>query len=470
MNAGEISDSAHRRACDFIENEGQFHLGFLPTEQSNPITATLEEDFKRSTLAGVQCLQRADRQIPIALRHSFASRQFRSLVDDIVASVTSEKGRIVFSGCGATGRLSILLESMWRDFFHRRAAELTDEERRLADRSASIMTGGDFALIRSVEFFEDFAEGGRRQAEALRIGEGDTFVAITEGGETSSVLGTLAFAAEHGAKCYLVFNNPADLLRARLVRSRAAIGLGQARCNDQLKNNGLVQPPTVRKLATGKYELIAGERRLRAAQIAGWTKIRVTLVEADDQTAAVMTTTENLQREDLNPIEEAVSYKTLQDKFNLTQQEVAEKVGKGRATVANATRLLELPEEVKQLLSASLLSVGHAKVLLSVDDEKERVLLARDCVNEQLTVRALEKKVARIHSPVEVRQKGEPDLPDSYVRNLSEKMKRHLGCAVRVTSGVTHQNGRHTKGVVEIDFFNNDDLDRIIRMLGVSVD
>ena len=223
MNAGEISDSAHRRACDFIENEGQFHLGFLPTEQSNPITATLEEDFKRSTLAGVQCLQRADRQIPIALRHSFASRQFRSLVDDIVASVTSEKGRIVFSGCGATGRLSILLESMWRDFFHRRAAELTDEERRLADRSASIMTGGDFALIRSVEFFEDFAEGGRRQAEALRIGEGDTFVAITEGGETSSVLGTLAFAAEHGAKCYLVFNNPADLLRARLVRSRAAI-------------------------------------------------------------------------------------------------------------------------------------------------------------------------------------------------------------------------------------------------------
>ena len=239
---------------------------------------------------------------------------------------------------------------------------------------------------------------------------------------------------------------------------------------ESLKNNGLVQPPTVRKLATGKYELIAGERRLRAAQLAGWTKIRVTLVEADDQTAAIMTTTENLQREDLNPIEEAVSYKTLQDKFNLTQQEVAEKVGKGRATVANATRLLELPEEVKQLVSSSLLTVGHAKVLLSVDDEKERVLLARDCVNGQLTVRALEKKVVRIHSPVEVRQKGVPDIPDGYVRNLSDKMKRHLGCPVRITSGVTHQNGKHTKGVVEIDFFNNDDLDRIIRMLGVSVD
>lgn len=239
---------------------------------------------------------------------------------------------------------------------------------------------------------------------------------------------------------------------------------------ESLKNNGLVQPPTVRRNAQGRYELIAGERRLRAAQLAGWAKIRVTLVEADDQTAAVMTTTENLQREDLNPIEEAVSYRTLQDKFNLTQAEVAEKVGKGRATVANATRLLELPEEVKQLVATQLLSVGHAKVLLSVEDEKERVLLARDCVNDQLTVRALEKKVARLHAPVVAKEQGVPDLPEHYVRNLVDKMKKHLGCAVRVTPGISHANGRHTKGVVEIDFFDNDELDRIIRMIGVSVD
>lgn len=239
---------------------------------------------------------------------------------------------------------------------------------------------------------------------------------------------------------------------------------------DSLKNNGLVQPPTVRRNSAGRYELIAGERRIRAAQLIGWTKIRVTLVEADDQTAAIMTTTENLQREDLNPIEEAVSYRTLQDTFNLTQAEVAEKVGKGRATVANATRLLELPDEVKQLVATQLLSVGHAKVLLSVNDEKERVLLARDCVNDQLTVRALEKKVQRLLSPVIDRPKGVPDLPDNYVRNLSDRMKKHLGCAVRVTSGVTHPNGKHTKGVVEIDFFDNDDLDRIIKMLGVVVE
>ena len=239
---------------------------------------------------------------------------------------------------------------------------------------------------------------------------------------------------------------------------------------ESLKNNGLVQPPTVRRNAAGKYELIAGERRLRAAQLAGWRKIPVLVKEVDEETAAVMTTTENLQREDLNPIEEAVSYKTLQDRFNLTQAEVAERVGKGRATVANATRLLELPDEVKTLISNGLISVGHAKVLLSVDDEKDRVLLARDCVNEQLTVRSLEKKVLRLHQPVEERPRGTPDLPEAYVRHLVDRMKKHLGCAVRLTPGAVHPNGRHTKGVLEIDFLSNDDLDRIISMIGVSVE
>ena len=233
MDKIEISETARAKARDFIDNEKQFQLGFLPTEQSNPITATLEEDFKRSTLAGVQCLQRGDRQMPIVMRHVFASPEFRALVDAMIETLTapnsqlptpnSQLPRIIFSGCGATGRLSILLESMWRDFFHRRAAELTAEELKLADRSASIMTGGDFALIRSVEFFEDYAEGGRRQAEALGVGEGDTFGAITEGGETSSVLGTLKYAAEQGARCFLVFNNPACLLRSHLDRCREAI-------------------------------------------------------------------------------------------------------------------------------------------------------------------------------------------------------------------------------------------------------
>lgn len=239
---------------------------------------------------------------------------------------------------------------------------------------------------------------------------------------------------------------------------------------ESLKNSGLVQPPTVRKNANGKYELIAGERRLRAALLAGWKKIRVTLIEADDLTAAAMTTTENLQREDLNPIEEAISYKTLQDSFNLTQQDVAEKVGKARATVANALRLLELPDEVKSMLESKLISVGHAKILLSLDDEKTRTLFARDCVNDQLTVLALQRKVDRFKSPVPDTPRGVPDLTASYVRNLQDAMRRFLGCAVRVRSGITHANGRHVKGMVEIDFYDNDDLDRIIRMMGVKVE
>lgn len=239
---------------------------------------------------------------------------------------------------------------------------------------------------------------------------------------------------------------------------------------ESIKNSGLVQPPTVRKNSAGKYELIAGERRLRAAQLIGWKKIRVTLVEADDLTAASMTATENINRENLNPIEEASSYKMLQEKFNLTQAEVAEKVGKGRATVANSVRLLELPDEVKALVQDQLLSVGHAKVLLSVDSEKDRILLARDVVNDQLTVRALEKKIARLNAPPQVKDRGTPDLPESYVKMLTDRMKRHLGCAVRVTSGVTLPSGKHTKGVLEIDFFDNNDLDRIIRMVGVTVE
>ena len=221
--AFECSEAVKARARDFIDNEKQFHLGFLPTEQSNPITATLEEDFKRSLLAGVQCLQRGDRQIPITMRHVFAGERFEKLVTSMEKTLKAPKGRIIFSGCGATGRLSILLESMWRDFFFRRAAELSPDERTLADRSASIMTGGDFALIKSVESFEDSMAGGERQAAALNVGEGDTFVAITEGGETSSVLGTLRYAAAHGATCFLVFNNPADLLRRHLDRCREAI-------------------------------------------------------------------------------------------------------------------------------------------------------------------------------------------------------------------------------------------------------
>ena len=239
---------------------------------------------------------------------------------------------------------------------------------------------------------------------------------------------------------------------------------------DSMKNSGLVQPPVVRKNPAGRWELISGERRLRAAQLLGWRTIQVVVRNVDDLTAATMTATENLNREDLNPIEEAESYRALQEKFGLSQQEVADRVGRGRATVANATRLLELPDEVRELVSKGLLSAGHAKVVLSVEGEKERILLARDCVNSRLSVRALEKRALKRTGGEVPKPRGRPDLPDSYVKSLSDAMRRHLGCAVRITSGLVLPNGKHTKGLVEIDFFDNDDLDRILKMIGVEVE
>ena len=169
--------------------------------------------------------------------------------------------------------------------------------------------------------------------------------------------------------------------------------------SDSIRSNGIVQPPVVRRRPDGKYELIAGERRTRAAIMAGLKKIPVVLANADDRKAAEWGVIENIQRKDLNIIEEAEGYRLLKDQFGITQEDVAERVGKSRPAIANALRLLELPDEVKQLLSRNLLSAGHAKVLLSVEGERDRTLLARECTERSLTVRDLEKRVARMKKP-----------------------------------------------------------------------
>lgn len=239
---------------------------------------------------------------------------------------------------------------------------------------------------------------------------------------------------------------------------------------DSIRANGIVQPPVVRRLPNGKYQLIAGERRTRAAIQAGLKKIPVVLVDASDRKAAEMGVVENIQRKDLNAIEEAEGYRLLKDQFGITQEDVAERVGKSRSAIANSLRILELPDEVKQLLARGLLSSGHAKVLLSVEGERDRTLLARECVERSLTVRDLEKRVKRLTQPVVEPKKGVPDLPESYVRSLVEELHRHLGCAVRLSSGMKHANGKHTKGVLEIDFQSNDDLDRVLNLMGVKLD
>ncbi|MDD2455038.1 MAG: ParB/RepB/Spo0J family partition protein [Kiritimatiellae bacterium] len=242
---------------------------------------------------------------------------------------------------------------------------------------------------------------------------------------------------------------------------------------ESIKANGVIQPLVCRKNSAGRYELIAGERRLRAAIEAGVAKVPVVLVDAEDRRAAEMAIIENIQRQDLTVIEEAEGYHTLAESFSLTQQEVADRVGKARASVANALRLLELPDEVKQLVGSGLLSTGHAKVLLGLTDVTEQTLLGRKCVTEDLTVRSLEKVIRRRKAAAggdDARRAGKPDLPESYVRDLCDRLHKHFGTAVRLSSGLTHANGKHTKGVLEIDFYDNDDLDRMLNLLGIKLD
>jgi ParB family transcriptional regulator, chromosome partitioning protein len=246
-----------------------------------------------------------------------------------------------------------------------------------------------------------------------------------------------------------------------------------AELTESIKAKGIISPLICRKNANGRYELIAGERRLRAALAAELKKVPVILREAEDRTAAEIAIIENIQRQDLNIIEEAEGYRTLAEHFNLTQQEVAERVGKPRASIANVVRLLDLPDEVKQFIADKRLSTGHAKVLLGLTDVTEQTLLGRKCVTEELTVRSLEKLIQRRKASTDgtqERKRGTPDLPESYLRDLTDRMHKHFGTAVRLTPGVTHANGRHTKGQIEIDFYDNDDLDRLLGILGISVE
>lgn len=204
-----------RRARDFVERETQFQLGFLTTEQSHPLTSDLGETTRRDPAEGVRLLLAVDGDVARAAPGQLASDAFASLADAFAAAGAGR--RVVFSGCGSTGRLAVLLESIWR-----RAWSATGHAK-IASLARGIITGGDRALIRSVESFEDYEEFGREQTRELALRPGDVFVAISEGGETSSVIGTARQALDDGCEVFFLFNNPADLLRQRIERSRTII-------------------------------------------------------------------------------------------------------------------------------------------------------------------------------------------------------------------------------------------------------
>ncbi|MCK4855850.1 MAG: SIS domain-containing protein, partial [Bacteroidales bacterium] len=214
-----------QEAENFLNNEKQFHLGMLPTEQSNPKTRNIDLTFEKNPADGVASLISVDRDIQTMAKKILKGNEFEEMVNAGVHTI-AKGGKIVFSGCGSTGRLSILLEAMWRYFFRdlrNKYPEIYGKIKNKEDSVLSIMTGGDYAMIRSVEYFEDYQEFGKQQVRELEMSNGDMLIAITEGGETSSVLGTVEEAADRGAKVFLLFNNPVSVLVENIERSRRAI-------------------------------------------------------------------------------------------------------------------------------------------------------------------------------------------------------------------------------------------------------
>ncbi|MDQ3264717.1 MAG: ParB/RepB/Spo0J family partition protein [Myxococcota bacterium] len=227
---------------------------------------------------------------------------------------------------------------------------------------------------------------------------------------------------------------------------------------DSIKAQGIIQPVLVRKDGA-VYRIIAGERRWRASQLAGLTEIPAIIREATDAEAFELALVENLQRADLNPIEEAEGYRRLVEEFKLTQEQVSHKVGKDRSSVANALRLLGLPDEVKEMVSDGTLSMGHARALLGVPRLPEMVELAEKVAAHKLSVRDTENLVRQKRSPAGKPAKGSAKKESPQVRQLVEGLQRRLGTKVRLVD-------RGGKGTLEVDFFSYEDLDRLINLFG----
>lgn len=235
-----------------------------------------------------------------------------------------------------------------------------------------------------------------------------------------------------------------------------------------INEHGVLQPLIVRP-AGAEYELIAGERRLRAARAAGLAEVPCRVMRVDDRGALELALIENLQREDLNPMEEAEGYQLLCERFELTQDQVAHRVGKARATIANALRLLSLPPPVRTLVSEGALSPGHAKALLSLSIPDEQVRMAREAVRDGLSVRDVERSVARLlRGGTRARRVAREDVPAAHLRDMESKLREKLGTGVRMASPRTLANGKKTKGEIVVEYYTADDLDRLMIVLGLS--
>lgn len=225
-----------------------------------------------------------------------------------------------------------------------------------------------------------------------------------------------------------------------------------------IKKDGLIQPVAVRGKGSSSYELITGERRWRAAKMAGLATIPAIILDYDDRGMAEMALVENLQRKDLNPIEEGMAYKKLMDTYGLTQEEVSRKVGRSRPYIANIVRLLELPQEIKDFLSAGKLTSGQARPLLSMGSDAERITLARRIVSEGLSARRVEELV-KTGKPGKTKKE---DPVSEYLKAIEEKMGLSVGTKVRIRVG----KGKNAhRGTISISFKNDEEFQRITELL-----
>ena len=229
-----------------------------------------------------------------------------------------------------------------------------------------------------------------------------------------------------------------------------------AELSESIKQHGIIQPITVRQLPSGYYQIIAGERRWRAARMAGLKEVPVNIIEADDRQAAELALVENLQRADLNPVEEAKGFRRLIKEFGLTQEEAAQAVGKSRPAITNAMRLLTLPEEVIELLEANMISAGHARALLAIDDDDLKIEAAKMIVAKGMSVRQTETLAVNIGKR---KQKTEnKPVGIDYLALAAKQLETSLGRKVRMTEG---KKG----GKIEIDYYDADDREALMDAL-----
>ena len=223
-----------------------------------------------------------------------------------------------------------------------------------------------------------------------------------------------------------------------------------------IREHGIIQPLTVRKMPNGFYQIIAGERRWRAARLAGLSEVPAVIIEADDRKAMELALIENLQRADLNPIEEAQGYQQLMQEYGMTQEQAAARVGKSRPAVANAMRLLALPQPVLELVQSGKLSAGHARALLPLKTAGEQQAVAQKVVNLQLSVRQTEamcKKMSKVSRPV-----PQKPIAVDYLAECEKALSNHLGRGVKIVPG-------KRKGRVELEYYGEDDLQLLYEAL-----